>query len=111
MRMCDTIKASLSIRNWQNAADYRSDRDYQLDLNLNRIRNSGLPLGRVWRATPGDFRGIPGSPWQWDSERDRDPADYRRDFAGSAVLVRCSEQGHGDSFGDQASTKPVRIDK
>ena len=39
--------------------------DCRLELHLNRIRNSGLPLGWVQNAAPGDFRGIPGSLWQW----------------------------------------------
>lgn len=39
--------------------------DHELDLNLNRIRNSGLPLGWVRHAASGDFRGIPTSPWGW----------------------------------------------
>lgn len=39
--------------------------DCRLQVNLNRIRDSGLPIGWVRHPLPGDLRGIPASPWLW----------------------------------------------
>jgi hypothetical protein len=39
--------------------------DCRLEVNLGRIRNAGLPVGWVWRAAPGDLRGIPNTPGDW----------------------------------------------
>jgi hypothetical protein len=39
--------------------------DCRLMLNLNRIRDSGLPIGWVQDPVPGDLRGAPSSPASW----------------------------------------------
>ena len=42
-----------------------SSPDCRLLLNLNRIRDSGLPIGWVPYPVPGDLRGVPTSLWAW----------------------------------------------